>query len=243
MVEPPVSAADPSLAFRRPMTFAITPPALASVAYERLRDRIIACELLPGTPLTENQVVAELAIGKTPVREAMRRLVQDGLLLVVPRSGYRVVPITLTAVEEAFEVRAILEVAAAEGAAARADVATVRRLELLGAIGYTAGDHASIREFLRQNRAFHYSIALAAGNARLAALIGQLLDESQRCITLGMLLHPRSHDAQAEHGALVEAIRHGDTATARRAVLAQISAARDMVREDLQSGARMAAGR
>jgi GntR family transcriptional regulator, rspAB operon transcriptional repressor len=209
------------------------PPALASVAYNELRARIIGCEVLPGTPLTEKQVVEQLGIGKTPVREAMRRLVQDGLLRVAPRSGYRVTPITLDDVDEAFEVRSILEVAAAEGAAGRLDASTLGRLETLSRIGYDAGDAESVRDFLRLNREFHHTIALATGNGRLAAMVGALLDESQRCIHLGILTHPRSHAAQVEHTALLDAIRLGDRDAARREVLAQLAASREMVREDL----------
>jgi DNA-binding GntR family transcriptional regulator len=86
---------------------------LAESAYSLLRGKILDCELMPGTPLTEGSVVGRLEIGKTPVREAMRRLVQEGLLRVTPRAGYRVAPVTLKDLDEVFRLRQIAEGASA----------------------------------------------------------------------------------------------------------------------------------
>lgn len=206
---------------------------LAESAYVRLRGMILECELMPGAPLTEGSVVQRLAIGKTPVREAMRRLVQDGLLRVTPRSGYTVAPITLRDLDEVFRLRQIAEGSAVSLAAGRLSFDALDRLEELCGIGYDAEDGASIRRFLSLNAEFHGIVAIASGNRRLAELVGTLLDESQRMIHVGILLRPRSHEARKEHSELLRWLRAGDGKRARALVEAHIESARLMARESL----------
>lgn len=208
--------------------------ALTQDAYQQLKALIVGCELLPGTPLTENHIVATLGIGKTPVREAMRHLVQDGLLDVTPRSGYTVRPITPIDVEEVFQLRAIVETAAVELAAGRGiDAGTLARLETLCEIGYDATDRASTLEFLALNAEFHATIAGCGGNRRLTDLVTRSLDDTQRCVHLGILRRPRSHEAKREHTALLDALRARNAAEARAQVAIQIENTRRMVLESL----------
>jgi DNA-binding GntR family transcriptional regulator len=206
---------------------------LADLAYARLRSMILDCELMPSSPITENGIVERLALGKTPVREAMRRLVQEGLLDVVSRLGYTVTPITLQTVDDVFQLRQIAEVAAVELAVGRLTATDIARLESLCAIGYDSSDRASIIAFLADNAEFHGVIARASGNQRLAELVTRLLDESQRFIHIGILLRPRSHEAKREHSALLREIIAGKSAVAMQQVRSQIESARVMVRDSL----------
>src|SRR5205085_4717546 len=107
-------------------------------AYQRLRAAIVACDPAPGDRITEGDVAQRLAIGKTPVHEALRRLVHEGLVVVRPRQGYVVAPITLGDVEELCGLRLVVEPAAVELAAAggRIDTARVVALERLCRVGY-----------------------------------------------------------------------------------------------------------
>ena len=207
---------------------------LAESAYQQLRGLILTCELLPGATVTEGHVVDRLVIGKTPVREAMLRLVRDGLLTVTPRAGYTVRPITADDVAEVFQLRQITESATAEMAAIRGvDEETLERLHALCAIGYDAADHRSALDFLRLNGEFHSRIARASGNGRLADVVERTLAESQRLVCLGMLRHPRSHAAQREHAALLDAIRLRDGTSARRVIGAEIDNTHRMVLDSL----------
>ncbi len=77
---------------------------LSEAAYRRLRDDIIACRLAPGQRLTERRLAEDMGFGLSPVRDALTRLDQEGLVLTVPRKGYKVTPLTMGSVENLFEV-------------------------------------------------------------------------------------------------------------------------------------------
>ncbi len=211
---------------------------LADTAYRQLRAQIVECSLTPGQRLTESALAVRLEVGKTPVREALRRLVQEGLALVTPRHGYHVAPITIRDVRELFEMRFLIEPAAAALAAGKADATTLSALKKLGAIGYRPGGQDSIRRFIRANSVLHSKIAELSGNRRFARLTAQLISESERLINYGVQLHPQSERTVEEHGELIEALARGNSGAARHIVETHIRALREMVIESLISDAR-----
>jgi len=174
-----------------------------------------------------------MRLGKTPVREALRQLVHEGLVVVHPRRGYVVAPVTLRDVEDLCGLRLIVEPAAVALAAGRMDEDTTAALERLCHIGYEVADPVSVHEFHAANRSFHSTIARACGNPRVAALVDQLLVESQRIIQFGMLLQPHSDEAVHSHEALLDALREGNAATARRIVAQEIRDTQRMVIDGL----------
>lgn len=121
-----------------------------------------------------------LTIGKTPVREAMRCLVLEGLLDVTPRLGYAVAGISLDHVMELFDLLTIVEVAAAQASAENLDDLRLQRLNALGDIGYDPDDDDSMVRFTESNAEFHTTIAQGSGNRRLADLIALLMTECCR---------------------------------------------------------------
>ncbi len=217
----------------RPRTARERTPSASTLAYARLRDEIVDCALVPGERLTEGDVAARVRMGKTPVREALRQLVHEGLVAVHPRRGYVVAPVTLSDVEALCGLRLIVEPAAVALAAERLDEATTTALEKWCHIGYEVANRASVREFHSANRSFHVTIAKACGNPRVAALVDQLLVESQRIIQFGMLLHPHSDEAVHSHEALLEALREGNSSAARRIIAQEIRDTQRMVVDGL----------
>ncbi|MDG4864320.1 GntR family transcriptional regulator, partial [Streptomyces sp. T-3] len=99
-------------------------------AYETLRRRIIEAQLQPGQRLVERDLAAELEVSRIPLREALRRLEADGLVLLVPHRGALVAPFTPTDVRDLFDVRESLESLAARLAAERADAEGLERLRV-----------------------------------------------------------------------------------------------------------------
>ena len=77
-------------------------------AYDHLKRRILLCDLVPGEELREASLAESTGFGRTPIREALRRLVQERFVEVRPRQGYRVAPITLASVHDVFELRLLL---------------------------------------------------------------------------------------------------------------------------------------
>jgi DNA-binding GntR family transcriptional regulator len=98
-------------------------------AYDRIRRDLLSCKLMPGSTVTESQLMSEYDIGKTSCRIALVRLVHEGFVRSLPRQGYRIAAITLKDVEEVFALRVQLEPLAARLACGRVDVELLRRLE------------------------------------------------------------------------------------------------------------------
>jgi DNA-binding GntR family transcriptional regulator len=206
-----------------------TIPLLTDRAYERIKHDIICCTIAPGTEISEAQLCAQYRLGKAPVRMALSRLAHDGLVRAIPRRGYMVTAITLKDIQDVFELRLMLEPAAARMAAGHVNAQRLRTLDEACRGGYQPGDARSISRFLEATKAFHVAIAQAAGNARLAHAIEELLDEMTRLLHLGLGLRNRSQEMQHEHRALIRALVHGDGATAERLCREQIETTRNTV--------------
>jgi DNA-binding GntR family transcriptional regulator len=212
---------------------------IAEEAYERLRLAVVECRLAPEQRLTEASIAQQLHVGKTPAREALRRLVLEGLARVTPRHGYTVAPITLRDVQELFDLRLIVEPAAAALASGNLETAFMARLKRLSQVGYGEGGRDSVRKFVHANTEFHTQIAHLSGNHRIAQLVAQLLSESERLINFGVLLHPQSERTVDEHRRLFEALASGDADSASQIAEEHIRATRQMVVESLISDSRL----
>jgi len=206
-----------------------TIPLLSDRAYERIKHDIICCLIAPGMEVSEAQLCAQYKLGKAPVRMALSRLAHDGLVRAIPRRGYMVTPVTLQDIHDVFELRLMLEPVAARMAAGRVDAQRLRMLDDICREGYQTGNAKSTARFLDANKAFHVTIAQAAGNARLVGAIEQLLDEMTRLLHLGLGSRNRSQEMQHEHRTLVKALSRGDGETASGICREQIEAARSMV--------------
>ena len=204
-------------------------PLLTERAYERVRRDIISCVIAPGSEISEAQLCSHYKLGKAGVRVALTKLSHDGLVRAIPRRGYRVVPVTLQDLHDVFELRLMLEPPAARMAAGRVNTSELKAYDEICRSGYQPGDARSTSRFLEANKAFHVTIAQAAGNARLAAAIEHLLDEMTRLLHLGLGLRKGPQDVQHEHKSLVKALARGDGETAQRICREQIEASHDML--------------
>ena len=212
-------------------------PLLTDRAYERIRHDIITCVIAPGSEISEPQLCAQYRLGKAPVRMALNRLAHEGLVRAIPRRGYMVMPVTLKDIHDVFELRLMLEPAAARMAAGKIDAQRLRVLDEACRAGYQPQDAKSITRFLNANKAFHVAIAQATGNSRLAAMIDQLLDQMTRLLHLGLGLRNRSQEMQREQRALAKALARGDGGSAERISREQIEAARNMVLSAIMTSA------
>lgn len=215
---------------------------LARRTYEALKQDILTCELRPGAQIFEGELATRYGTSKTPVREALNLLGQEGLVEVLPRRGYLVAPVTLRDVQEVFQLRLMLETAAAELAAEHITEDGLRQLHALVAVRYTYRDRASYSRFLRANRAFHVAVADASGNRRLAAFVGKLLEDMERILHLGLDLRDSADEMATEHAELVDALLKGDGELARRVVTEQLQNSRKRVLEAVVGSATAAAG-
>jgi DNA-binding GntR family transcriptional regulator len=214
---------------------------LGDQAYDKIKHDIIACRLWPGSEATEAGLAEHYSLGLAPIRAALSRLTQEGLVNVVPRRGYVIAPITSQSVQEIFQLRLLLEPAAAAAAAGRVDVA---KLKKMSAGPYDGRGTAGNLQFLKDNRDFHIEIARASGNERLERILASILDEMARLLHLGLFA---GADAQTlsldhklqrrQHAALVEALANGDRKGAESIARQHIEHSREMVVNAVARGA------
>ena len=148
-------------------------------AYTVIRGMILSGELPPGAQLSEEALALRCEVSRTPVRDALRRLESDLLIRRSESQRSFVADWSDDDIEDAFELRAMLEAQAARRAATRIAPAQLEALRhhnrLIGAA--IAGDKADIPAFLEHNRAFHEIILAAAGSSRLASLLTRLIEQ------------------------------------------------------------------
>jgi DNA-binding GntR family transcriptional regulator len=181
---------------------------LGDLAYQRIKRDILECVLPPGSDVTETRLTERYALGKAPVRAALLRLRQEGLVRPMARRGYVVTPVTVKDVQDLFEFRLLLEPGTARLAAGRISPAGLRRLRAL-----CRDDRMSRTAFNRANTEFHVAIAEAAGNHRVAGAIAQVLDGIDRLFSLRLTPHDIA-EAHREHRTIIQALQTGDGAKA-----------------------------
>jgi len=187
------------------------PLSLADRAYLALRDRLITLQIRPGEPIDDGQIARELEVGRTPVREALKRLEDDRLVIAYPRRGTFATSVDITDLAHINEIRLQLEPLAARRAAERATA--VQRAELRELIArIEANDELSgdRTDLMRLDLTVHRAIYRAAGNPHLEDVLIRYHNLATRifCLFLGRL--PNVVDHVNEHAPLLMAIVSGD---------------------------------
>lgn len=198
-------------------------------AFEQIKREIILCRLAPGTRFSEAELSAMLGLGRAATRAALTRLGDTGLVQPIPRHGYLVTPITMASIRELFELRLIVEPAAAALAVGNVDPA---RLRTINEPPQAASSEAERLAFVDSNRALHREIAAATGNSRLFTLLESLADEMQRLVHLGLFSAQTGdverENADRQHEALIAAIEAGDAAAAEEAARFHVEHSRSL---------------
>lgn len=196
-------------------TPAPTSESMADRAYRVLRDRIILLDVAPGDPINESGFAEELGVGRTPVREALKRLEVDHLVATYPRRGTFATPVDITELQALAQMREVLEPLASYRAAQVSGGA--HRDELIDTMdGITRLDaSAPQRDLLEYDLDVHRLIYRAAENELLEETLVRLDNLATRmwCLVLDRL--PPIHVHIREHAALIGAILDGDADLAR----------------------------
>lgn len=189
----------------------------ADVAYDRLKQLILDGTLPAGAQMLEQEAAARLNMSRTPVREAMVRLRQEGMVEIRPRHGMRVLPVSARDMAEIYEVLTALEGSAAETVARKGIAA--RPLAALRAAVTDMGnalEQGNLERWAEADERFHLQLVQLSGNSRLIQVVGQLWDQAHRARMLTLKLRPTPTNSVREHAALVDAIASSDPAEARR---------------------------
>jgi DNA-binding GntR family transcriptional regulator len=192
---------------------------LADLAYEAIRRAILRCDLAPGQYITEAQLSAQFGAGRAAVRAALARLGHERLVQAIPRKGHQIAPITFQQVRDLFGVRLIIEPAAAQLAAARANEHSLAALEALNHACQHCSAEDDIVALRLANHRFHAALAHASGNERLESMVRTVLDELDRVLYIPQLANvwTRIDSSFDEHARVLDALRRRDAEAAWQA--------------------------
>jgi len=207
-------------------------PSLKNQAYERIRFDIVTYALEPGEKISEADLARRYNLGHAPLRSALQRLVEQGLVTNKRRLGHVVTPITISDIRDIFQLRRILEPVAVELATGRITSELLRELQAACRATYNRRSEGRNKkvQFLMANRAFCIAVARACGNERLGAAIEHLQDLTLRILYLA--LRPNTSESEEPFQAnaeILNALTAGDAMRARELYAQALEAAEKRV--------------
>ncbi len=200
-------------------------PSLVDRLVDHVSGRIVSGDLPPGAKVTEEEIASDFGVSRTPVREAVKRLAELGLIVVRPRRGLEVVAVDERDVREITQLRAELETFALRLAMPRMTLADIRELEAIsGACEALLGGGNRPRIFRADSR-WHLAIAACSGNRHLEEALRRLDVKVQLCRMFLCLSDSKVRSSVRFHRRILAAIRKGDAAGAEGLLREHISAA------------------
>jgi DNA-binding GntR family transcriptional regulator len=202
----------------------------ADRAYEIVRERLVMLDIRPGEPINDDRLASELGFGRTPVREALKRLERDRLVVAYPRRGTFATAVDMTDLADISEIRKQLEPMAAARAARTASSESRARLTSLAEGIAGIDDTDDPREVLRHDVPVHREIYRASGNPHLETILVGLDAHATRiwCLFLDRLPDVASH--VREHIGLLDAIVAGEEESAAALTLAHVTGFEQAIR-------------
>lgn len=186
-------------------------------AYQDIKRRILDNEMPAGFQALEQELAEMLGMSRTPVREALIRLAEEGIVEVRPRHGMRVLPISVADMREIYEILTGLESTAAEIVATRG-----LTKDELGALHTAVSDmDAALAKddlpgWAQADEHFHNLLVEYCGNERLRTWVNTCRDQAHRARMATLRLRPKPVDSNKDHAAVVAAIERRDADAARR---------------------------
>jgi DNA-binding GntR family transcriptional regulator len=191
---------------------------LTDEAYEAIKHRIITCMFKPGEYINEAYVSGIFGIGRTPVHQALGRLVLEDLVSVIPRKGVIVNPLSLEEILQIIEVRQINEAHCVRLAAERATGSDIAAMARILAKAKRATEARDIEKMMLLDREFHLAIARASRNAVLGEVLRKLHERSLRFWFVSLTAPGQHKIVQKQHAAVLAALRKADPDAAEAAM-------------------------
>ncbi|GAB3580326.1 GntR family transcriptional regulator [Calidifontibacter terrae] len=199
-----------------------TGTSLSRTAYESLTERLVLLDIAPGSPINEQDLMGSLGIGRTPLREALKRLESDHLVVTYPRRGTFASPVDITALTEISEIRRSLEPLAARLAAQRADADDRAAAKKMRAQLSKVRPDIPARDAMNLDLQVHHAIYRATHNHHLRTALERYGNLATRIwsVAAPRLTHVDSH--VTEHVELLDAVVVGDAAVAESLMVAHM---------------------
>lgn len=188
------------------------------VAYAKIREQILNNEMPAGFQITEQELATRLEVSRTPTREALVRLANEGLIEIWPRHGMRVKHVFVDDLREIYEIITVLEAAACRlattrGVASGPVIASMRQsiVEMDDALSKD-----DLLGWAEADMRFHRQLVHASGNRRLIEMVDVLTGQAHRLRMMTLRMRPRPSTSNRDHEDVVDAIARGDAETAER---------------------------
>jgi len=190
---------------------------------EKLRDAILSLELVPGTVLVRQELADRFGVSQTPVREALLRLAEEGLVDVFPQHATLVSRIDIDAARQAHFLRRSIELEIVHLLAEQATPDLVAQLKTQIALQATLAAERQYSEFVGADRKFHHLMYEAAGVPSLWDMVSRVSGHVDRLRRLHLPTAGKTEAILRDHRAIVRAIAQGDSAGAQKALREHLS--------------------
>lgn len=208
---------------------------LREVVFDYLRQSIVEGKLEPGKRLMEIQLAEQLGVSRTPIREAIRKLELEGLVVMVPRKGAYVADLSVKDVMEILEVRGALEGLAASLAAERMSDEEIKELESICHEFRQCYEKNDIEGMIENDVRFHDCIFNSIGNSKLNQISQGLREQIYRFRVRFISRHNKAKELLNEHWAIFNAIKDRDSELAHKCGVEHIENLTINLMEDLEA--------
>ncbi|MBX9960334.1 MAG: GntR family transcriptional regulator [Burkholderiaceae bacterium] len=220
---------------RRPVAATSEPAhrSRAELVYAQLKQDVADFKLVPGDRFTENELSERLGVSRTPVREALLRLQQEGWVEVLFRNGWRVLPFDFDQFEQLYDLRMVLETAAVQRLCAddrHVDNALLERIAAIWLVPVAARS-SDVKQVAQWDEEFHCSLVAAAGNAEMTRVHRDVTERIRIIRRLDFTQQARIAATYEEHGKILRAIQRKRADQAALLLRAHIQTSQTEVRK------------
>jgi len=193
--------------------------------YALIRQGITSGRFVPGQRLSERELAGKYGVSRTPIREAFRHLIQEGLVVYKPNSGYRIIPLSEELAQHILVVRETLESIAARLAALRDPKGTAEAMAKTLPRARCAYREGQLSELITANQGFHQALVENSGNPVLSAMYHTLQGYIGLMMSFSLSWPRRPLETIREHGEIIRALKSGDPDAAEKATRRHVRSA------------------
>ena len=207
---------------------------LRDVVFNTLREAILKGDLKPGERLMELQLASKLGVSRTPIREAIRMLEQEGLAVTTPRKGAEVAKMTLKDMEDVLKIRDALDELAVRIACQKISDEQLKQLEDMKELFEKSTQTGNVKKIAEADVTFHDVIYEATGNPKLVTLLNNLREQVYR-YRVEYIKDPKNYPTLiAEHEAILESLKNRDVKNAVEAMHVHVANQAEAVKTVIQ---------
>lgn len=210
------------------------PPTLKEMAFQSIKDAIISKVLEPGEVYSEQRLAEELAISKTPVREALLDLASKGFLTIIPRRGVRINTLTKKEIQDLYLFRTVLEKGIIPIIMTHLDDMTIQRIEEINDKERDAIERNDTLECLKLNRKFHMAISLLTNNDYIVSALENIYDLIDWAGSKALLHQEYMKQYNEQHKRIIRMLKKRDSEGTQKMIEEHVQITANIIFGDFQ---------